>query len=74
MNTQEKNIITASEVSTMLNVSNGFAYKIIRELNAELKERGYIVIAGKVSRAFFEERWYDEKSSTKEREYESSKR
>ena len=42
----------------MLNVSKAFAYKVVRDLNNELKKRGYIIIAGKVSRRFFEERFY----------------
>ena len=54
----EKQYITAKEISGMLGVSNSKAYAIIRELNAELKERGYLTIPGKVSRAFFFEKWY----------------
>ena len=41
-----------------MNVSKSFAYKIIRTLNNELKAKGYITIAGRVSRKFFEERIY----------------
>lgn len=48
----------ADEVSNMLDVSIGQAYKIIRKLNDELKARGYIVIAGKVSKQFFNEKYY----------------
>lgn len=48
----------ADEVSNMLDVSLGQAYKIIRKLNDELKARGYIVIAGKVSKQFFNEKYY----------------
>lgn len=29
------------------------AYKIIRELNEELEQRGYIVVPGKVSKRYF---------------------
>jgi len=36
----------------------GVRYKVVRSLNNELKQKGYIVIAGKVSRKFFEERFY----------------
>ena len=53
-----KQYITAKEISEMLGVSNSQAYSIIRELNTELKERGYLTIPGKVSRAFFFEKWY----------------
>lgn len=58
-----KQYITAKEISGMLGVSNSKAYAIIRELNAELKERGYLTIPGKVSRAFFNEKWYGAKVS-----------
>ena len=53
-----KQYITAKEISEMLGVSNSKAYSIIRELNTERKERGYLTIPGKVSRAFFFEKWY----------------
>jgi len=48
----------ADEVSNMLDVSLGQAYKIIRRLNDELKAKGYIVVAGKVSKQFFNEKYY----------------
>ena len=47
MNTQEKTYITANELSEKLGISVGQAYKIIRELNSELKAKGYITVAGK---------------------------
>lgn len=51
-------LIGADEIAKRLDVSKAFAYKVVRDLNNELKQRGYIVIAGKVSRRFFEERFY----------------
>lgn len=51
-------LIGADEIAQTLNVSKAFAYKVVRDLNNELKKRGYIIIAGKVSRRFFEERFY----------------
>lgn len=50
--------ITASELAEMLGVSVGHAYKIIRKLNQELAEQGFLVIAGKVPRRYLEKRWY----------------
>ena len=41
----------------MLGVSVGHAYKIIRKLNQELAEQGFLVIAGKVPRRYLEKRW-----------------
>ena len=46
--------ITARELSDMLGVSMGYAYKIIRKLNKELDKDGFIVIAGKVPKGYFE--------------------
>lgn len=51
-------LIGADEIATTLNVSKAFAYQLIRNLNAQLRERGYITIAGRVSRRFFMERFY----------------
>ena len=55
---ENKIYITASELSEMLGVSVGHSYKIIRRLNQELSKDGYLVIAGKVPRRYFEKRWY----------------
>lgn len=54
----QKQYLTAQEVAEALGVSSGKAYAIIRDLNKELKERGYITVAGKVSRVFFQEKCY----------------
>lgn len=51
-------LIDAAEVAQILDVSKAFAYKVVRELNGELKNKGFITIAGKVSRKYFEEKFY----------------
>ncbi len=56
--TENKIYITASELADMLGISVGHAYKIIRGLNEELKKDGFLVIAGKIPRRYFEKRWY----------------
>lgn len=58
MTVESKIYITASELAEMLGVSVGHAYKIIRKLNQELEKNGFLVIAGKVPRRYFEKRWY----------------
>lgn len=58
MNTENKIYITASELAESLGISLGQAYKIIRTLNAELSKEGYIVIAGKCPRRYFEKKWF----------------
>lgn len=51
-----KQFVTAAEVAEIMGISAGKAYAIIRELNGELKKKGYLVVAGKVNRKFFEEK------------------
>ena len=50
--------VDAKEVMRTLDVSRGKAYKIIQQLNEELKSRGFIIIAGKCSRRYFNEKFY----------------
>lgn len=54
----QDNYIRAEEVAKQLGISKSHAYKIIRDLNIVLKEQGYITLAGRVSRAYFNEKWY----------------
>ena len=53
------------DVAEELGVSTSFAYKIIRQLNAELKQKGFITVAGKVNRQYFLERVCYEKKDSK---------
>lgn len=46
------------EVMELLECSESKAYKIMRELNEELKAKGCITIAGRVSRKYLEERLF----------------
>lgn len=46
------------DVCDELGVSKTFAYKIIKELNAELAKEGFITIAGRIPRAFWETKFY----------------
>ena len=46
------------EVAEILDVSTSYAYKVIRELNEELKRKGFITISGRVNREYFNERLY----------------
>ena len=54
----ENKFIRADEVAQELDVSKPRAYKLIRQLNDELKAEGYITIAGRVYRQYFNERLY----------------
>ena len=51
-------MMTAEDVATELGISKGHAYKLIRQLNEELENSGFIVVAGKVPRAFWEKKFF----------------
>ena len=48
----------ADEVAQELGVSKAFAYQLMRNLNEELKGKGFITVSGRVSRKYFEEKVY----------------
>lgn len=50
--------IRADDVARELDVSKPYAYKLIRQLNEELKAKGFVTIAGRVNRRYFYERLY----------------
>lgn len=62
----KKQYLTAKEVAEIVGVSAGKAYGLIREMNAELKEEGYIVISGKVPISFFQKKYYGFKEAEPE--------
>lgn len=49
---------SAKDIATMLGASASKAYEIIRQLNLELEDEGYLVLRGKVPVAYFNKRWY----------------
>ena len=51
-------LMRASEVAKELSVSTSYAYKLIRQLNDELKEKKYLTIPGRISRKYLYERLY----------------
>ncbi|MBM6926389.1 helix-turn-helix domain-containing protein [Pseudoflavonifractor phocaeensis] len=55
---ENKRFLNADDVAQYLNVSVPTAYKIIRRLNQELSAMGYLVVAGRVSRTYFEQKVY----------------
>ena len=50
--------IRVEEVAQVLGVSKSYAYKIVREMNNDLRQRGFLTIAGRVSKQYFEEKFY----------------
>lgn len=55
---KSKLYLRAEDVAKYMDVSVPMAYKIIRRLNNELVSQGYIVVAGRVSRRYFEQKIY----------------
>lgn len=49
----DKMFMEVQDVTEMLNISEGKAYEIIRMLNEELKQQGYMVVQGKVNTKYF---------------------
>lgn len=58
--------IKAAEVAQELEVSVPYAYKLIKKLNKELEEKGFITISGRVNRQYFCERLYNGSQNGKE--------
>ena len=54
----ENRFIRADDVARELDVSKPYAYKLIRQLNEELKAKGFVTITGRVNRQYFYERLY----------------
>ncbi|MCI7213975.1 helix-turn-helix domain-containing protein [Dysosmobacter sp.] len=53
---QAQNFMRVEEVAQELGISKSHAYKVIHKLNAELREKGYLTISGRVNRKFFYEK------------------
>lgn len=63
-----RTFITVKEIGEVLGVSESKSYGIVRDLNEELADKGYMVIPGRVSRKYFEERFYGVVNETEEKE------
>ena len=50
--------VRAGDIAKEMGVSEAMGYKIIRNLNNELKEQGFVTVQGRLSRQYFEERIY----------------
>lgn len=44
---------TAQEVADLLGCSKSHAYKLVRQINKDLEEQGFIIINGKVNKVAF---------------------
>ena len=50
--------LDADQVASQLGISKAYVYKIIKRLNKELEEKGFLTICGKVNKDYYEERIY----------------
>ena len=55
--------IRAEDVAKELDISKAYADKLIQKMNAELREKGYLTIAGRINRQYFAERFYGIRSA-----------
>lgn len=53
-----KLFVHADEVACDFGVSRTKAYEMIKKLNKELEEKGFLTVAGRVSRQYYMERFY----------------
>lgn len=67
INMSEAMFMRVEEVAEEMGVSIPYAYKLIRNLNKELKATGCITIAGRIDRKFFHEKFYSTKTNTERR-------
>ena len=57
----ERMFMKADEVAEVLEVSKPYAYKLIRQMNKELRAKGCLVIAGRVDRRYFYDNFYGDR-------------
>lgn len=53
---ESTSFMKVDEVAQELGVSKSYAYKIVQKLNAELKEKGFMIISGRINKQYFMER------------------
>ena len=59
--------LRVEEVAEILSISKSYAYKIVQKLNADLKAKGFITIAGRVNKQYFLEKTCYGAAENKER-------
>lgn len=50
---ENKAFLTVEEVAKEMGVSKSYAYKIVKKLNEELQQMGYLTVAGRVNTNYF---------------------
>lgn len=55
---EENLFISAEDIAKITGMSVAYAYKLVKQLNKELEDKGFFTIRGRVSKQYFEERFY----------------
>lgn len=63
-----KQFYNVKDIQELLEVSESKAYQYIRTMNLELQEKGYLVVRGKVPKAYVEERFFGIKQTGQEKD------
>ena len=50
---ENKAFLTVEEVAKEMGVSKSYAYKIVKKLNEELQQMGYLTVAGRINTNYF---------------------
>ena len=58
---KEKLFLKVEDVCEILGCGRSKAYSVIRQLNSEMKQKGYITVTGRVNAKYFHERIYNGK-------------
>lgn len=48
-----KTFMTVDDVAAEMSVSKSYAYKVVKQLNAELQKMGYLTVAGRINTNYF---------------------
>lgn len=57
--------LKANDVKDILNVSQAMGYKVIRQLNSELKEKGFLTLQGRIPIEYLCERFMIDEDEVK---------
>ncbi len=58
LTSKQEMFVRVDTVMNDLQISKPLAYKLMKEMNDELEAKGYLVISGRVPRAYYYERFF----------------
>lgn len=61
-----KQFLTAPELAALVGVSKSKSYELIKKMNMELSDRGFLTVRGKVPAAYVQERFFGLKPEANE--------